>query len=120
VTIPPGAQVVRVVVTDSEVTLQPAFVRPGDVYLQIEAPPGSSLSFVARKDSPEATPGPLSVADLERLRTGDTFHTSTESTESGVMKLTLSPGAYALVGGSPDPDPATGRVPPMAVLTVVP
>ena len=37
-----------------------------------------------------------------------------------VMKFVLSTGDYAIVGGAPERDPATGRVPPMAVLTVVP
>ena len=73
--IPDGAQVVHVVITDDAVALQPAVVRPGDVYLVIDEPPDGSFTFVARKDSAAATPGPLSAADLARLRTGDTFHT---------------------------------------------
>jgi hypothetical protein len=120
VTIPPGAQVIHVVVDDTEVAIQPDVVRAGDVYLGIEATPGHSLSFVARQDSADATPGPLTEADLDRLRAGDTFHTYVESTESGVMKVTVAPGTYALVGGAPEADPATGQIPPMAVLTVAP
>jgi hypothetical protein len=120
VTIPPGAQVVQVLVDGTEVVVQPAVVQAGDVYLVIEATPEHSLSFVARQDSAAATPGPLTEADLDRLRTGDTFHTHVEGAESGVLKVTVAPGMYALVGGAPEADPATGRVPPMAVLTVVP
>ena len=37
-----------------------------------------------------------------------------------VMKVVLVPGTYAIVGGAPEPDPATGRMAPMAVLNVVP
>ncbi len=137
--IPDGAQVVHVVITDDAVTLQPAVVRPGDVYLVIDDPPDGSMAFVARQDSEAATPGPLTAADLDRLRTGDTFHTYAEAIDAGgcspeqdaaergkmghcgnVMKVVLSTGDYAIVGGAPERDPATGRVPPMAVLTVVP
>jgi hypothetical protein len=138
-TIPAGAQVVHVVITDSEVTLQPAVVRPGDIYLVVDEPRDGSLTFVAKQDSEVATPGPLSSADLERLRTGDTFHTSATGVDAGgcspeqnaaargrlghcgnVMKLTLVAGDYAIFGDAPEADPETGRVPPLAVLSVVP
>jgi hypothetical protein len=137
--IPEGAQVVHVVMTDDEVTLQPAVVRSGDVYLVVDEPPDGSLTFVARQDSEAATPGPLGSAELDRLRSGDTFHTSATGIDAGgcspeqdaagrgmlghcgnVLKLTLAAGDYAIVGGSPEADPATGRPAPLAVLTVSP
>ena len=37
-----------------------------------------------------------------------------------VLKVVVGPGAYVVVGGSPDPDPQTGELAPLAVLTVVP
>ena len=105
----------------------------------LEAPPGGSLTFVSRQDGEMATPGPLSEAELARLRTGDTFHTNVQGMDAGgcspeqdarnrgrmgpcgdVMKVVLAAGVYAVLGDAPEPDPATGRVPPMAVLTVVP
>jgi hypothetical protein len=138
-TIPAGAQVVHVVITDSEVTLQPVVVRPGDVYLVVDESPDGSLTFVARQDSEVATPGPLGSADLDRLRTGDTFHTYITGIDAGgcspeqnvaergmlghcgnVLKLTLVAGDYAILGDAPEADPETGRVPALAVLSVVP
>ena len=36
------------------------------------------------------------------------------------MKVVLGPGTYAIVAGGPEPDPATGRMAPIALLNVVP
>ena len=46
--IPPGAQVVHVVATESEVRLDPASVQAGDVYLVLDEPVGGSFSFGCR------------------------------------------------------------------------
>ena len=127
------------VIADSNVLLQPATVRAGDVYLVLDVPLGGSLSFVAHQETESAPPGPLSSDDLDRLRRGDTIHTATTGVDAGgcspaqnaedrgkmgpcgnVLKVVVGPGAYVVVGGSPDPDPQTGELAPLAVLTVVP
>src|SRR5688572_322197 len=46
-TIPPGAQQVQVTMSGSEVRLDPAMVRPGDVYVVLDTP-GSSVGFAQR------------------------------------------------------------------------
>lgn len=137
--IPEGAQVVHVVITTSEVRLDPPTVRAGEVYLVLDAPVSGSFAFVERKAAADATPGPLSDDDLARLARGDTQGTSVGGLDAGgcseeqnaedrgrmgpcgnVMKVSLVDGKYAIVGGSPEGDPATGRVPPSAVLQVLP
>ena len=137
--IPAGAQVVHVMIEDSRVVIQPATVRAGDVYLVLDTPPDGSVSFVARQDTASATPGPLNDEDLARVRGGDTFHTASTTLNAGscdagqraedrgkmgpcgnVMKVLVGPGAYALIGGGPDPNPTTGEVVSIAVLTVLP
>jgi hypothetical protein len=137
--IPPGAQQVHIVVTESEVRLDRATVRAGDAYLVLDTP-GSTVAFVQRKTTAEEAPGPLSDADLPRLTRGDTEGTAIESfSDTGcsaaqraedrgqmgycgnLFKVVLSAGKYAFLtapsdGGSP------GLVPPrsMAVLQVLP
>jgi hypothetical protein len=137
--VPAGAQVVHVTITGSSVTLEPGTVRAGDVYLELDSPLNGSLTFVARRDSETATPGPLSDDAIERLRRGDTFHTMIDGLDAGgcspaqdaeargkmghcgnVMKAVVSPGRYVIAGGMPEADPAGGPLPPMAILTVVP
>ena len=81
--IPPGAQVVHVVATESEVRLDPASVQAGDVYLVLDEPVGGSFSFVERKRTAAETPGPLGDDDLERLAQGDTEGTSIGSFSIG-------------------------------------
>ena len=137
--IPEGAQVVNVDITPSAVFLEPATVNAGDVYLVLDNPVDGSLTVVARKESETATPGPLSDAEIERVRSGDMFHTSSDGMDAGgcspeqnaedrgrmgpcgnVKLVVLAPGKYAIVGGAPGRDPTTGQLAPMAVLTVVP
>jgi hypothetical protein len=136
--IPAGGQEVHVAVTDTEVRLVPSTVRAGDVYLVLDAPPAGSFAFVERARAGE-TPGPLTDADLARLARGDTEGTSIGGLDAGgcapdqraedrgrmgpcgnVMQVSLAPGKYALVGGSPEGDPTTGARPPIGVLTVMP
>jgi hypothetical protein len=81
--IPPGAQVVHVVATESEVRLDPASVHAGDIYLVLEEPLDGSFAFVSLIRTAEATSGPLSDDDLERLAHGDTEGTSMESFSVG-------------------------------------
>lgn len=134
--VPDGAQVVHVVATDQAVTLTPDNVRAGDVYLMLDEPLPGSITFVQGSTSADATPGPLDGAALDRLRTGDTFHTAQTGLDAGgcsatqdagnrgrmgpcgnVLKFVLSPGTYAVVSGSLE---GPGARPRIAVLTVVP
>ena len=73
--VPAGAQLVAVRATGSEVNLDPATVRAGDVYVVLETP-GSSVGFVQRKSTAEERPGPLTDEDLARLARGDTQGTA--------------------------------------------
>jgi hypothetical protein len=137
--VPAGAQVVHVTITESSVALEPETVRAGDVYLVLDSPPSGSFSFVAAQDTATATPGPLSDEAIERLRRGDTFHTMIDGLDAGgcgpaqdaeargkmghcgnVMKFVVGAGRYAVVGGTPEADPSSGLVAPMAILTVLP
>jgi hypothetical protein len=68
--IPEGAQVVKVVITASDVRLDPTIVRPGEVYLVLEAPEEGSFAFVERKAAADATAGPLSEDALARVMRG--------------------------------------------------
>ncbi len=148
--VPPGAQVVHVVATGSEVRLDPANVHAGDVYLVLDEPLDGSFAFVERKRTATDTPGPMSDDDLERLAHGDTEGTAIGSFSVGcdaaqqaedrsqmgycgnVWKFVLVGGKYAILGpgwteqqaeASVDPtaDPAGFLPPPtMAVLEVLP
>jgi hypothetical protein len=118
-TVPPGAQLVHLVATGSEVRLDPPSVRAGDVYLQLDEPlDGGSFIFVERMSTEEETPGPLTDNDLERLAHGDTQGTSSSAYGpscggpqgaarghlvapgvcGNVWKFVLVPGKYAILG----------------------
>ena len=146
--IPDGAQVVRMVVTASEVRLDPATVRAGDVYLVVDGHLESSFTFVERQRSADETPGPLSDDDLERLAHGDSEGTSMSGFHAGgcspeqiaqdrdktgycgyVSMVTVRAGQYAILGpgwtlqeteASVDPtaDPA-GFAPPASMAVLV-
>ena len=137
--IPAGAQQVHVDIGPTEVRIQPATVHAGDVYLVLDSPADGHLTFVARKATATATDGPLTEADLARIRRGDTEGTSIGGLDAGgcdaaqdaedrgkmgpcgnVMKVVLSPGMYALMAGMPDADPGSATSPPMTVLEVTP
>jgi hypothetical protein len=137
VPVPPGAQLVHVVVTGTEIRLTPATVRAGEVYLVIDTTP-SSVMFVSRKRTAAESPGPMSTDDLARLARGDTEATSIEGFDNqcaparaenhlkmghcgDTFKVVLSAGKYALLTDDPSGDPS-GFVPPraMAVLEVLP
>jgi hypothetical protein len=150
VPIPAGAQVVHVVATESEVRLDPTTVHAGDVYLVLDEPLDGSFDLVSLKRTAEATPGPVSDDDLERLAHGDTEGTSMEGFSAGcgpaqqaesrgqtgpcgnAFKVVLTAGMYAILGPGwtmmetePSVDPTAGPggfVPPptMAVLEVLP
>ena len=142
--VPPGAQVVHVVATESGVLLEPAAVRAGTVYLVLDEPLVGSFAFVERKRTAEETPGPLNDDDLERLAHGDTEGTSIGGLDAGgcgreqdaaerglmghcgnVMKVVVAAGKYAVLGpawveraseASIDPTaPPTGFVSPSSM-----
>jgi hypothetical protein len=83
VPIPPGAQVVHLVATESEVRLDPATVHAGDVYLVLDAPLDGAFHFVALIGTDATPTGPMSDDDLERLAHGDTEGTSMEGFSVG-------------------------------------
>jgi hypothetical protein len=136
--IPSGAPQVHVTATASELRLQPATIRAGAIYVVLDGP-RESIVVVSRKRTAEATPGPMSDDDLDRLAHGDTEGTSIEGLSVGcsaeqraesrgqlghcgnVYKLVLSPGKYAFLLDSPDGDPLRD-VPAgaMAILKVTP
>lgn len=137
--IPDGAQEVHVVITESEVRLDPSTVRAGDVYLVLDAPLDASIGFVKQARTAAATPGPLSDDDLARLARGDTQGTMIEAMRAGgcspeqdaadrgqmgycgnVRMVVLVEGKYAILGDAPQGDPTTGHLPPMGVLEVLP
>lgn len=78
VPIPPGAQVVHVVATESGVRLAPATVHAGDVYLVLDEPVEGSFALAQRQRTADESPGPLDDDDLERIATGDTEGTAIE------------------------------------------
>ena len=136
--IPSGAQQVHISDADVSVGLQPAAVHAGDVYVVLDGP-RQSVVFVAQKRTAEATPGPMSDDDLDRLSRGDTEGTSIEGISvtcsaeqraaargrvgycGNVYRFTLTPGKYAFLHEPPDGDPPQ-PVPPgsMAILEVTP
>ena len=136
--VPAGAQLVGVSVTGSEVRLDPATVRAGDVYVVLETP-GSSVGFAQRKSTAEEQPGPLTDDDLARLARGDTqgtaiggFDDSGCSPEQraedrgrmgpcgNVFKLVLGAGRYAFFAGDLDGAPPGDYSGSIAVLEVLP
>jgi hypothetical protein len=117
--IPSGAQQVHITDTETSVHAEPATVHAGDVYVVLDGP-RQNVVFVARKRTAEATPGPMSDEDLDRLVHGDTEGTSIEGISVGgsaeqraagrgqigfggnVYKFVLSAGKYAFLLDPPD------------------
>ena len=139
VPIPPGAQVVHVVATESAVRLAPATVHAGDIYLVLDEPVGGSFALAQRQRTADGSPGPFDDDDLERLATGDTEYTAIEGFGNGcdpeqraqdrgqmgycgnVWKVVLGEGKYAILGpawteqeteASAGPDRRPGRFHP--------
>ena len=136
--VPAGAQLVAVRATGSEVNLDHATVRAGDVYVVLETP-GSSVGFVQRKSTAEEPPGPLTDEDLARLARGDTqgtaiggfddFGCSPEQRAEdrgrmgpcgNVFRLVLEAGRYAFFAGDLDGAPPGDYSGSIAVLEVLP
>lgn len=137
--VPEDAQLVHVVVTGTEVRLQPATARSGDIYVALEEPT-AAVVFVQRKATPSESPGPLSADDVSRVRSGDLQSTAAETfdvagctlaqrnAERGRLRVeggcgnvfrlrNLGAGNYAFLAS--DPAAAGGAV-PVAVLQVAP
>jgi hypothetical protein len=118
------AQVVQVVVADTEVTLDPPSVEAGivDFVLDFErdesrhAPEG--LFFVSRGGDPDA-PSALSADDVEGLESGiDEGLTFDGGWGVAPMHMVLSEGLYAFVL-RPDEDGSTDGSMPFALLQVL-
>ena len=136
--IPSGAQQVHIAATETSLSLQPATIRAGDVYVVLDGP-RQNVVMVSQKRTADATPGPMSDDDLARLQRGDMEGTSTEGIsvsgsaeqraaargqvgEGGNAYLfTLAPGKYAFLLAPPDSAPP-GQMSPgaMAILEVSP
>jgi hypothetical protein len=136
--VPAGAQLVSVKATESEVRLDPATVRAGDVYVVLETP-GSSVGFVQRKSTAAERPGPLTDEDLARIAHGDTEGTAIDGFDDigcspeqraedrgrmgpcgNVFKLVLGAGKYAFFAGDLHGAPPGDRSGSIAVLEVLP
>jgi hypothetical protein len=138
--VPADAQLVHVLVTPTEVRMDPTTARAGDIYLVLDEPT-TSVILVKRKSTAEESPGPLTVDDLARLARGDTQGTGIEGFDTGgcdpaqrsaqrglikvpggcgnVFLVPLSPGNYAFIKEDPAAAPQ-GQPVQMAVLEVVP
>ncbi len=120
-----GAETVHVVVTASEVRLDPATVHAGEIYFVVEGaddPSGhAEFVFVQRQRTAAETPGPMSDDDVARLARGDYQWTATEGGWGSYARFTLHEGKYVFLVALPG-GPDDGDVPPqsMAVLEVVP
>jgi len=121
VAIPPGAQQVAVVATLTAVTLAPAEVPSGDVYLVLTLPAQGGELQLARSAS-----GGLSDDQLAQLaQTGDagagvSYEALSASCCGNVVKETLSAGKYAII--LPGPSGSAAVAPPLstAILQVGP
>jgi hypothetical protein len=115
------AQVVHVVITASEVRVDPATVHGGEVHFMVEGADGPAdhvgFTFVSAGYAQDATPLPLSDAALARLARGDYQRTGMEGGWGNYATFTLLEGNYAFLTGPDQPG-----VPPqsMAVLEVLP
>jgi len=122
-TVPSGSQAVHVVVDGDTVRLEPATVRAGEVYLVFDDT-GWNVMLIERSTAPEATNGPLSDDELDRVVHGDLFHTGRSSGFATVSRLVLAQGKDLVVTGDPVAlaEKNGGVIPQdaMAVLRVLP
>ena len=138
-TIPPGAQVVHVTVTESAVSLAPAIVRPGPVYLILEASSTGSVMLIGGAGPNAPANAPLAAGAIERLGRGDVEGTSMTGLDAGgcgpaqdqagrgrlgpcgnVGRFELVEGTYALTGEAPESRPSSAGALPIGILTVTP
>ena len=122
--IPPGAQTVHVVITASEVRLDPGTVHGGVVYFVVEGPDDAAghveFTFVSAGYGSQCCDAPLPLSDdaVDRLAQGDNQGTGAEGGWRTYAKFTLLEGNYAFLTGEGDQP----GVPPqsIAVLEVLP
>jgi hypothetical protein len=118
------AQVVHVVVTASEVHLDPATVHAGQVYFLVEGPDDpaehAGFAFVSAGYAEDSSPLPMTDRAVERLSRGDYQGTGIESGWGKYATYRLREGNYAFLVAGPEGD--LPSVPPqsMAVLEVLP
>lgn len=124
--IPATAQVVQVVVTASEVRLEPATVHRGVVYFVVEAADDpaehAGFSFVSAGPGSQCceTPIPLDGDAVDRVARGDYQGTFIEGGWGDYAKLTLTEGKYAfLIAGTGGDQPGVSPQ-SMTVLEVLP
>lgn len=137
-TVPPGAQVVHVGAIAETISLVPAQVTAGTIYLALDPSTDSVFVFLASRAAGDV-PGPLTQDDVARLARGDTQGTAMDafsllgcdearrSAERGrlavpggcgnVFTIDVGPGLVAFMVESPD-SLASGTKAPIAVLTV--
>jgi hypothetical protein len=121
--IPAGAQIVHIVLTASEVRLDPTTVHSGPVYFVLDGPDEpseqASFSFVSAgygsQCPPCNAPLPLSDDGVVRLARGDYQGTGTEGGWGRYAKFPLLEGKYAFLTGGAEP---SVRPQSIAVLTV--
>jgi hypothetical protein len=117
--IPPGAQTVNVVVTDSAVRVDPTTVHAGDVYLVLDVPQ-RGVELVSRGGSNARES--LSAGDLGRLAQnvdseGLALESLSVSCCGNVFRVSLPAGRYAFI--LLDATAGVGRPPEsMAILEV--
>ena len=124
--IPPDAQEVRIVVTETAVRLEPSTVHAGDVYFVVDEPADptghAGFTFVSRGEPGQegADPLPMSDEDVVRLAQGDYQGTALGGGWGDQAKFTLREGNYVFLIAGPGGD--RPGVPPvsMAVLEVLP
>lgn len=122
--IPPDAQQVHIVVTESAVRLEPSTVHAGEVYFIVDEPADptgdAGFTFVSRgvPGQEGADPLPMSDEDVTRLAEGDYQGTAISGGWSGQAMFTLREGNYVfLIGLGEMPGIPPGS---MAVLEVLP
>jgi hypothetical protein len=124
--IPPDAQEVHIVLTESSVQLEPATVHAGDVYFILDTPADpaghAGFTFVSRGEPGQegADPMPLSDEDVARIAQGDYQGTAMGGGWGDQVRFTLGAGNYVfLIAGSSGEVPGV-RPTSMAVLEVLP
>ena len=132
VVIPPGASTVRVLASEAGVRLTPDTAPAGDVYLVLDGP-NQGIEFVSRLADPNGSPEGMTQAQVDAVAAGDFQSTLLEGFSVACdvdewteeerwegcgenVKLTLTPGFYAVLAGGEEP----GVAPVMAVLEVTP
>lgn len=109
--IPAGAQTVHIVLSASDVRLDPTTVHSGPVYFVVDGPHDLSeqanFSFVSAgygsQCPPCNAPLPLSDDDVARLARGDYQGTGTEGGWGRYAKFPLLEGKYAFLTGGAEP-----------------